>query len=590
MVQTYSDMCLAIVLLANNGVSESFPIDLNALPHWLDFNDTAIYGIPQYEDLGEYTLVVSSDEIIDVYVEEETVNPCGFQQTVWVEVYRNQSLTETPVKEQAQIINDFVVTFDMKHDHFRLYSAEYLNRLREVENVVMDEMAKAPSPKQPVIMWKLTCHELDETDFNIVEMLELNYEKEFKIIQGQMKDQSWRENGMPSFKPSSFTESPGGMRTTRKADYPPRKLNSLSTFNCKKGMLCKIYIPSNTFADPEDGGTRNLKLSVYPLDNNSNTFLVANSTSSTLKGVSLETGTFSFRLEARDKANQAASAPFSVIIEDSLEPNHQFTIILDKNLKRFNEISGVLGKFVETLSTALNVDSNSIRINNVIQYGATQTQLTWSNATLTRKVCQDKPINATYNQMVHKKHQHVKLSFVRQMGAQFHVRQVNLEYFGSCLPKLSEIKTTPEPKKGRATSVSFIESSTNKESMVSALLLPIILFIILLVVLAILILLCCFFRRKSPKKKTNEYVTKGTPVVFPEEVPREDEELSTVATPMLVKEERPPLQVSTVHENPLYKPPSSTPLMGRASSATPQRSSMVPAAPNQRLPPPYVAP
>lgn len=114
-----------------------------------------------------------------------------------------------------------------------------------------------------------------------------------------------------------------------------------------------------------------------------------------------------------------------MVIEDSLEPNHHFIIILDKNLKRFNEISGVLGKFVETLSTALNVDSNSIRINNVIQYGATQTQLTWSNATLTRKVCQDKPINATYNQMVHKKHQHVKLSFVRQMGAQFHVRQVD---------------------------------------------------------------------------------------------------------------------------------------------------------------------
>uniref|UniRef100_A0A914CB66 Dystroglycan C-terminal domain-containing protein n=1 Tax=Acrobeloides nanus TaxID=290746 RepID=A0A914CB66_9BILA len=164
---------------------------------------------------------------------------------------------------------------------------------------------------------------------------------------------------------------------------------------------------------------------------------------------------------------------------------------------------------------------------------------------------------------------------------------VNLEYFGSCLPKLSEIKTTPEPKKDQAT---VIELPTNKGMMFSDLLLPIILFIILLVVLAILILLCCFFRRKSPKKKTNEYVTKGTPVVFPEEVPREDEELSTVATPMLVKEERPPLQVSTVHENPLYKPPSSTPLMGRASSATPQRSSMVPAAPNQRLPPPYVAP
>lgn len=78
----------------------------------------------------------------------------------------------------------------------------------------------------------------------------------------------------------------------------------------------------------------------------------------------------------------------------------------------------------------------------------------------------------------------------------------------------------------------------------------------------------------------SEYISKGLPVVFPEEIPQEDE-TATVSTPMLVKEERPPLIISQ-HENPLYKPP---PPLSTASSPRPRN-----AFTNQRQPPPYVPP
>lgn len=78
----------------------------------------------------------------------------------------------------------------------------------------------------------------------------------------------------------------------------------------------------------------------------------------------------------------------------------------------------------------------------------------------------------------------------------------------------------------------------------------------------------------------SEFVSKGLPVVFPEEIPQEDE-TANASTPMLVKEERPPL-VFSQHENPLYKPP---PALSTASSPRPRNTPT-----NQRLPPPYVPP
>lgn len=82
----------------------------------------------------------------------------------------------------------------------------------------------------------------------------------------------------------------------------------------------------------------------------------------------------------------------------------------------------------------------------------------------------------------------------------------------------------------------------------------------------------------------------GHPVVFPNEVAHDDD-VNSVAIPMLVKDERPPLQPQlegTTIENPLYRPKAS---IGRTSISTDASGTQRQMGnPNQRLPPPYVSP
>ena len=70
--------------------------------------------------------------------------------------------------------------------------------------------------------------------------------------------------------------------------------------------------------------------------------------------------------------------------------------------------------------------------------------------------------------------------------------------------------------------------------------------ILLLLLITALLIACCLYKRNkshklvATKEAKSEYVSKGMPVVFPEEM-ENGTEMATVTTPMLVREERPPL-------------------------------------------------
>ncbi|VDM64591.1 unnamed protein product [Angiostrongylus costaricensis] len=173
--------------------------------------------------------------------------------------------------------------------------------------------------------------------------------------------------------------------------------------------------------------------------------------------------------------------------------------------------------------------------------------------------------------MLTKQRAQTKIEFVKLIGSQFHVRKAALEFAGNCIEKESEPVSTAPTVEARDLD-SF----------------PWLIFfgvLILLILLSILICTVCSAIRKNKKKvnmeKPSDYMSKGMPVVFPEEV-AEDFEMAHAATPMLTKEERPPLKVSQ-HENPLYKPPpplaAASPRLGATSTV-----------PNQRMPPTYVPP
>lgn len=70
--------------------------------------------------------------------------------------------------------------------------------------------------------------------------------------------------------------------------------------------MCEYTIPRETFIDVEDGDTRSLTLSVYPIVADNNWLTLDRKNKQILHGISLNTGDFEFRLEARDSSNQAS--------------------------------------------------------------------------------------------------------------------------------------------------------------------------------------------------------------------------------------------------------------------------------------------
>lgn len=74
---------------------------------------------------------------------------------------------------------------------------------------------------------------------------------------------------------------------------------------CKffRGAVCELIIPEKTFVDAEDGDTHSLSLSVFTLGGNKS-WLSIDRNRLMLRGISMNTGDFEFRLEARDSANQ----------------------------------------------------------------------------------------------------------------------------------------------------------------------------------------------------------------------------------------------------------------------------------------------
>jgi hypothetical protein len=339
------------------------------------------------------------------------------------------------------------------------------------------------------------------------------------------------------------------------------------------------------FFDIEEGTTRNLKLTIYPIGKNVN-FLASQPGTTLLRGIPLEVGEFQLRLEARDRSNQTASAPFTVKVEDGPEVNHEYQVTLYKPSNEEHSLNRpeVVLEFVDTLTKALNSKPGSVRINSLSTDEEAKTfTVTWSNTSISRSTCNKKAADAVLQRMA--KGAQTRTEFYKEMGERFQPKHVALNYTGNCVAK--KVQLVKESDKTIVSADEKPQPITNASEF-----LPIVLIGLLVLFLA-LFLVCCVIhhKKRNHKKKNGDYVSKGLPVVFPEEVPH-DEENITVSTPMLASHEHPPFDPKmTLHENPLYKP-KAAPLSFQSpvhASPSPQRTSAAAVPIGQRHPPPYTA-
>ncbi|VDN04230.1 unnamed protein product [Thelazia callipaeda] len=596
------------------------------LPTWLIWrkNEQVLEGVPQPVHIGKTFLRITSDEISDVVeisVSEEIKNPCNERNTLWIEIVFNTSLNSLSIADQLHLVDILSNFFSVNSSLLRVYSNKYKEEIRTTE-IVKSGMHYKPVDDSTVIIWKVSCEEVDEDAINILEKV-LTFDGSKAVTESQQKFMGWEIipylqltkgillprkqrnhiagadimsyiSEFATNEPFVLLDSTSIMTTTRssrstkKIDKPPVRLHSLQTFICKRGMMCEYIVPVGTFIDAEDGNTRSLSLSVFPIAADNNWLTLSKKNKQVLHGISLRTGDYEFRLEARDSANQLCangfsfwqmtSAPFRVTVIPEPSTNHFFILDVDHSSERLTKDPDVICAFAEKLANSLGdrYPKNLIfRKIEPVDGVRRRTRVTFSNASLPYKYCQKKAIDAIKHIMLTRKRDRIRAEFVRAMDSRFPVRSVKLELEGPCVEHYSTSYLAGIDIPSSTTSL-----PPDYNDSPAYLWLPVALIAFLIFFSATLVLFCCLVRRKKKKTVQSEYMSKGLPVVFPEEIPYEDE-TAAVSTPMLVKEERPPLIISQ-HENPLYKPP---PPLSAASSPRPRN-----AYTNQRQPPPYIPP
>lgn len=108
-------------------------------------------------------------------------------------------------------------------------------------------------------------------------------------------------------------------------------------------------------------------------------------------------------------------------------------MLLDTPLERFHSRPELLRDFINRLASYLRRHSGAdlaevaaeIQIEALEPNGAEQTLLKWWNASMSWAHCDEQRINGTHQRMVHPGTDRLRHDFVKQMGAEFHVRKVS---------------------------------------------------------------------------------------------------------------------------------------------------------------------
>ncbi|KFD51681.1 hypothetical protein M513_07377 [Trichuris suis] len=360
-----------------------------------------------------------------------------------------------------------------------------------------------------------------------------------------------------------------------KANSRPEVRKSLGTVVCYKGVVCEVRIPDDTFYDVEDGSTVTLRLSLDRLDDQSQPeWMYLDTLDRTLFGLSLETGQWQYSLTANDSSGSAISDAFAIRVLEAAggnddqppkAPNHRVRLAFAEDLKYLRQRPSNFVKLIRRLAEYFGEADASAVLVHKIEEGSTV--VVWSNRTLLREKCPRGELGRLIGRMRRKDGQ-PRREFVSFMRPEFTPVSAALSYEGACEPSLSkgDSAVTAIEKKPSVTS----EPDDSGSSLMSTLL-PAVIILLLLIIAGIIS--CVYYRRNRRAGKHHEdterkYLSKGTPIIFPDEVDAENE--CNATSPMLLKEEKPPLHVTELSSfQPNNMVASSTPRSDTADQQKP---------------------
>ncbi|GMT24718.1 hypothetical protein PFISCL1PPCAC_16015 [Pristionchus fissidentatus] len=569
----------------------SGPIDM-PLPSWIVREGDKLRLIAP-PDADKSNIVVVGDMTMEVVVRENVPTGC-ISGDEWAD-----AVVEGAPMEHWDIVAKMVDNIgDVSMDDVRILPYEYALAYRKVT-----ERDPEVSKGDTMIAVKSKC------GLSVAPVIEEMVGAELyhvSIAKGSIPSRSSRNedtNSILSSLSESSTDEPVGEElmmkketttlpsttTTRVSRSTPVALVSIKSIECKQGAYCEGELEGKTFLGG-DGGIHTFDLAIDSISDNGGAvrpWVIKKGEKRAIGVIPLAAGQHTYRLMGEDKQGKKVSAPFSIVVTEEAAKNHQFKMTMH-SLPQEPEF---LKKTITKLAGFLRRNADEIRAVDVTRPTPTTAVISYWNSSLPTTSCPTKEV-AQWLRVLHHKHgEELNNDFVKAFDNKpvIHPKRLEVQWLGAC----EEVAAAAAAGSGVATGGAAAgaagrkkegEEPTAQETEGSLSTLVIVVCLLALLLAVLIIVVCCVGckRQKTHKGSPNDYMSKGTPVVFPDEVDDEHADIPASA-PMLVKEERPPLRVSE-HSNPLYKPPP--PLTAHhASSPRP-----TPTPSSHKLPPPYVPP
>ncbi|KAK9497183.1 hypothetical protein O3M35_004548 [Rhynocoris fuscipes] len=337
-------------------------------------------------------------------------------------------------------------------------------------------------------------------------------------------------------------------------NFAPVPRNQVDHLNATVGQLLIFPVPEDSFYDPEDGNTRNMKLSLITMDRQRvppNHWLRFDSKNQEFYGIpmSVNVGQMEYQLVCEDSGGKTAVDGLVVIVHPAprILYNVEFSIRLALDYNQFVESPPMQRSFVERLATLFG-DANTQAI--VLSgFAPGSTIITWHNKSLPTDACPDTEIIAL-RQVLLGDDERITPAVLQALGSQFPVIGARLTPTGLCLGALTEISGAGD--NGGAgiggdsidgTGRHDVTAISHGEQYIIGLVIPAIVIAVMLACAGLVA--CVLYRRRTTGKLSvrddddrQTFRSKGIPVIFQDELDERPE--PTNKSPVIMKEEKPP--------------------------------------------------
>ncbi|RVE48322.1 hypothetical protein evm_007073 [Chilo suppressalis] len=384
--------------------------------------------------------------------------------------------------------------------------------------------------------------------------------------------------------------------------YPPVTRNQVDHLTATAGHLFIYKVPEDTFFDPEDGGTRNLHLSVRYDDRSelpAGHWLQFDANNQEFYGLPApgDEGSVPYQLIAEDSSKKSAydSIVVEVLKAPSIRPTVEFQMTMEYPFPMLAYDATNKRKVVEKLAALFGQKAtDNIRIDKITD---NPTTIIWYNTSLPMDRCPKKEIEELRKMIIvdyRGSAAALKENVDHVFDKDLKVMSIRLIPQGLCAEQNTKIpKTTIQvhPGSNPVNQHSSKTASANDNGYLITFVIPAVVIVCMILVAGIIA--CVLYRRRRTGKMSvgdeeerQAFRSKGIPVIFQDELEERADTEPVHKSPVIMREEKPPLLPTAPDyrhaDDAPYRPPPPF-----ASTRTPPRPK---ATPTYRKPPPYVPP